>query len=216
MDVQMPEMDGYQATAEIRRRGNDVPIIAVTAGAMAGERERCLDAGMDDYLTKPVAMEEVAEALERWVQVEPVDAEVEPLDGASGAEHRGEAGVPASTDGAEAAPLDPATVAMLRDVLSTEPGGFEGMLASFLERTDAALVTIDAALRGGDTDTARRELHAVAGAAGTLGAHRLAALCREHEERLTSGAEALDAAALTPVRVELDRVAAWLREQPAS
>jgi two-component system, sensor histidine kinase and response regulator len=216
MDVQMPEMDGYQATAEIRRRGNDVPIIAVTAGAMAGERERCLAAGMDDYLTKPVAMEEVAEALERWVPVEPVDAEVEPRDGASDAAHRGEAGVRASTGGADAALLDPATVAMLRDVLSTEPGGFEGMLASFLERTDAALVTIDAALRGGDTDTARRELHAIAGAAGTLGAHRLAALCREHEQRLTSGAEALDAAALTPVRVELDGVAAWLREQPAS
>lgn len=68
MDIQMPEMDGLEATKELRDRGfNEVPIVAMTANAMKGDREICIDAGMNDYITKPIKREIVFEIIEKWI-----------------------------------------------------------------------------------------------------------------------------------------------------
>ncbi|EIC20442.1 PAS domain-containing hybrid sensor histidine kinase/response regulator [Thiorhodovibrio frisius] len=73
MDVQMPGMNGYDATGQIRAResGRRVPIIALTAGTLKGEKERCLQAGMDDYLTKPIAADQLRECLQHWLTRQP-------------------------------------------------------------------------------------------------------------------------------------------------
>jgi len=69
MDCQMPVMDGYEATRQIRKidKNSRTPIIAITANAMDGDKERCIQAGMNDYLSKPFKLDDLHEALSRWV-----------------------------------------------------------------------------------------------------------------------------------------------------
>jgi len=81
MDCMMPEMDGYEATAVIRNPessvlNHSVPIIAVTANAMVGDREICLQAGMDDYIAKPLKKDELAKMLDKWLHPENVGSDV--------------------------------------------------------------------------------------------------------------------------------------------
>jgi two-component system sensor histidine kinase/response regulator len=73
MDCQMPEMDGYEATRQIREgkageRYKDIPIVAMTANAMQGDREKCIGAGMNDYLTKPINPKEIYQILTKWLK----------------------------------------------------------------------------------------------------------------------------------------------------
>src|SRR5690606_30500981 len=84
MDCEMPEMNGYDATRALRQLTSDkrdIPVIAMTAHALPGERNRCFEAGMDDYVSKPVRREALADALQRWVEKRhvPARSEVHPL-----------------------------------------------------------------------------------------------------------------------------------------
>jgi CheY-like chemotaxis protein len=167
MDVQMPDVDGYEATAEIRRReretadGRRTPIIAMTANAMQGDREKAIGAGMDDYLAKPVRQDKLAEVLSRWVLEEP---------GRSGRRPEPENGAAAVPDTPEP-PLDEAVLAGLRELQEEdEPDILEELAGMFLGDAPGRIEEIRASLQRGDAGGVERAAHTLKGGAGNMGA----------------------------------------------
>jgi CheY-like chemotaxis protein/HPt (histidine-containing phosphotransfer) domain-containing protein len=196
MDCQLPELDGFAATAEIRRREGDgphVPIIAMTANAMRGDRERCLAAGMDDYLSKPVKPEHLEQVLQRWMANPP------PI---------GPTAVAAPEPELGDASLDPEILTRL--VHLNRPGRpnlLSDLIRQFLEDTPRQLAALREAAERTDTRALAEGAHALKGAASHFGAERLAGLCQQLEQLPGSaGAEKM----LTEADAEFARVAVLL------
>ncbi len=160
MDCRMPLLDGYDATRAIRARenGTRIPIIAMTASALEGERERCLAAGMDDFLTKPVDPPQLARAIFRWVP----------------AARAGTAPPVAPGPDGESAPLaDPVLdldrVAMLSELVKDGVSFFERTRMSFLARIDLTLAEIRTAVGDADAERTVATAHQLKGSALNLG-----------------------------------------------
>jgi signal transduction histidine kinase/DNA-binding response OmpR family regulator/HPt (histidine-containing phosphotransfer) domain-containing protein len=171
MDCQMPEMDGYDATRELRRREGAerrTPVIAMTAHALAGDRERCLAAGMDEYLSKPVYVDALQAVLLRFIpqEVTPTETAVAP------------AAAPAPAPDQKAPP--PADLERLR-LVCRGPEEMARLVELFFTQADEAMTALAAAVPGGPADVVRREAHKIAGAAANLGFAPLAAALRALE-----------------------------------
>jgi two-component system sensor histidine kinase/response regulator len=180
MDIQMPEMDGYEASRRIGALpgGKDLPIIAVTAHAMADERQKCLAAGMKDCITKPVEAETLYSALCRWLALSPDDFHKQ--DGAPPIQEPG-----ASTpDGLEELNRAGFDVAKVGRWLCTNPGVYQTMLQTWAAEYAGATSAIEAALDADETDVAVAALHRLRGAAGVLGASDLEVSARFVEDAL--------------------------------
>ena len=164
MDVQMPEMDGIEATRKIREEGSGVLdrrvcIIAMTAHAMAGDRERCLDAGMDDYVSKPVRPQEMIEAIERGLRRR-ADNNNSPAEVQQGGDDTSEAGSGSGN-------FDPG---LLRERLDGDEEMIGMVLDIFQEESSRILGDIERAVLSGDAGEAGKLGHSLKGSAGNVGA----------------------------------------------
>ena len=164
MDIQMPEMDGFAATQAIRAlpRGRSLPIIALTAHALSGERERCLERGMTGYLAKPFKAHDLFAAIE---------------------------GRTAATADTAAAPAPPVDLAAFRGTMreAGAEAAVDGILATFASTLPQRLEALAEASRGGEAEAIQRAAHAFRSAAATIGAHRLAQLLEAMEASARSG-----------------------------
>jgi CheY-like chemotaxis protein/HPt (histidine-containing phosphotransfer) domain-containing protein len=189
MDVQMPEMDGLEASREITRRwpaGARPRIVAMTANAMHGDREMCLAAGMDDYLSKPIRVDELVTALERSAER------------------------PRAIPGEAAATLDEAALARLRSEMGA--AFIDELLNTFVDDTRELLDTLRKTLAGGDVDAFRRAAHSLKSSAATIGAAALSALAADLEGLARSGRVEGAAPRVDALAVEYGRVTDALRE----
>jgi CheY-like chemotaxis protein len=190
MDCQMPEMDGFEATAAIRQREAQgmqkrVPIIALTAGAVEGDRDKCLAAGMDDYLSKPFSLEQLEGVLRRCLPVVPV---VEP-----GAPH-----------------VDPQVI---ESMLVLGGGGTEllkRMVDIYLQDAPGRVAAMREGIEGRDSGTVGRAAHALKSASANLGAVALAELCRRVERLCLAGSLAEAAPLVEAIEQEIAYVGADL------
>jgi two-component system, sensor histidine kinase and response regulator len=165
MDCQMPEMDGYAATMAIRSRekGTErLPIVAMTAHAMKGDRERCLAAGMDDYLSKPLRPGELDAALERWLGA-PAATPAEPV----------------AMDNPFDALVDEARMRIFR---TDYPEIVDQLIELFVESTPPLLEELREAAERGDGEDIRRTAHKLKGSCQNIGARFMAKLAHDLEQ----------------------------------
>jgi PAS domain S-box-containing protein len=166
MDCQMPGMDGYEATLGIRRAEKPDEhniIIAMTASAMQGDRDRAMQVGMDDYMAKPVKIETFATIINKWLST------------------GGQQAIPNDVVKTKTADIDLSTLHDLRDRTANNPDIYAGIINTFLKQADELIATIRTAIEENDRTTLGTAAHKLRGSSATVGALGMARLCTDIE-----------------------------------
>ncbi len=200
MDCQMPDMDGFEATTRIRAREQErkqarrLSIIALTASAIAGDRERCLAAGMDDYLSKPFSREQLASVLRRWLPDGQRDK------GAIG-------GTSATALRSDSNPIDAAVLGAFREWSAEDgPSLVTQLVEAYLTDTPVRVARLLAGFRSGDVDGMRTVAHSLKSSSAFVGARHLAELFKTLETLGRVDVASQAPAILALVEAELGRV----------
>jgi two-component system, sensor histidine kinase and response regulator len=186
MDCQMPIMDGLTATAEIRRREQTsgaarVPIIALTANAMEGDRERCLAAGMDDFLSKPFTQQQLATLLRRWLALRALPE----------SERRDLSRVPLVDAG------------VLRNIAAlAKPALLNSMIDLYLQHSPDLIGAIETAAANMQADALSQAVHSLKSSTANLGGTRLAMVAKECETLVRGGGITQAAPIVSKIRRE--------------
>ncbi|HVM51224.1 MAG TPA: response regulator [Candidatus Acidoferrum sp.] len=196
MDVMMPEMGGFEATRIIRERQQQpaefpnyrppIIIVAMTANAMQGDREKCVAAGMDDYLAKPVRPEDIRAIVERWGAQAALGAASENAGTAAPAPPTPapEVRMAASPD---SAPDDPVDMERLLEFADHDPASLRELVTLYVDQTKTQLQQLEAAVQAAAAPEVRRLAHSCAGASATCGVRRIVPLLRQLENQGAEG-----------------------------
>jgi signal transduction histidine kinase/DNA-binding response OmpR family regulator/HPt (histidine-containing phosphotransfer) domain-containing protein len=225
MDMQMPVMDGYEATTAIREREQSapvvadssgtshMPIIALTANAMEGDRERCLGAGADDYLSKPFTSIELRNVLEKWLPQTSRIGESAARQDAALATETGAADSVAGDSVTEpriepaTSPIDQSALDVIRDMEDEDdPDMLAEIIGLFLDKAPELLQSLQAAVANKDAESLRVAAHTLKSSSANMGARVLADLCRELEELGRTGSLDNSATKLSRLFDEYQRV----------
>ncbi|MDQ3280375.1 MAG: response regulator [Acidobacteriota bacterium] len=176
MDCQMPVMDGYEATRRVRALSSpvsNIPIIGMTAHALPGEREKCLAAGMNDYLAKPVSLEQLGAVIRLW------------------ASKLSETQTPAASEnvmeGDDAHVLDRERVSSFLAISRTQPGFLDGLVKTFRQDVPSRLDALRAAASSGDANDLALAAHALKSSSGSVGAKRMYSVASALEQAAREG-----------------------------
>jgi len=172
MDCQMPGMDGFQTTEAIRKmhkgQALHTPIIAVTANAMKGDRQKCLAAGMDDYISKPIDPNTLIQTLQKWIQTteKRIDVEIPPDNAMGQNQHE----------------IPPVNLDELRELFGDDPDDEKMLFDLFFTTAEESIENLQIAIDENDNEKWRKAAHKLKGSAANMRAEPLAKICTEAEQ----------------------------------